>query len=185
MGIDKSEVEFHKMIQALAGACSHNLDGFTVELYDRALSPYGYDRANSAMWEIFTTRRGGDRFPSVGDILEKMGINISPRAIAVDCANLIFFAFNKWKNGYTSRENFEDLFREHIGDLPWEVISRMGGYRALYKEWDEATDKTVLRAQVRDAALSLGEINRYEKNEFNQIAGDTRKEISSGKEKGD
>ena len=164
MALSREEMEFHKMLQALAVACGHQLDEFSMEVYDRILSPFGYDQVNAALWEIFGSRRGGDRFPSIGDIKVMMGVDYSPRSLAVDAANSIFWSFNKWKKTYCDRENFEQLYREKIGDLPWEVCSRMGGYQALYKEWCEAGDLSTLRAQVRDAALAYLDLNKLDQS---------------------
>lgn len=181
MAIDKNEAKFHQMLQALADSCGSQLNEFTIGLYDKALSPYGYELVNRGLWEIFTNRRGGDRFPSIGDIKEKMGVEISSRALAVDCANLIFWTFNHWKMDYTSNPNFDEFYRENIGELPWEVVNRMGGYRAVYREWNEASDLAILRAQVRDAAQSVLDIQRATKAQNPEISGSKNAQIEGKK----
>lgn len=171
------EKRFHQMLQVLASACDHRLDEITIALYDRALSPYGYDLVNRGLREIFESRRGGDRFPSVADIKEKMGVEIPARALAVDCANVIFWAFTHWRMDFCARDTFESDFRSKIGDLPWEVLARMGGYRAMYSEWNESADPAILRAQIRDAAQAFIDIERAGRAQ-NQLMGSKPKEIS-------
>lgn len=180
---DKHEVDFHKMLQILATHCHFQLNEMTISLYDRALSIYGYEEVTNALMEIFNTRRGGDRFPSVAEIKEKMGLEVSGRSLAVDCANLIFSVFNKWRDNYTSRPEFEDHFRKTIGDLPWEVLQRMGGYRVLYKEWNECSDLAILRAQVRDAAQAVIELTKANKlNEPLRVESRSPKQIGGKSE---
>ena len=158
--MNSDELRFHKLMNVMADQCNFPLNEFTIEIYDKCLAEYGYARVCVAMMDIFKTRRGSDRFPSVADILEKMGVVVSDRSMAVDCANMIMATFNKWRMDYTGREDFERLFRELVGDLPWTVVERMGGYRALYREWNECKDLSSFRAQIRDAAQSAIELIR-------------------------
>jgi hypothetical protein len=175
------EADFHKYLNVLAEQCNYTLSTATIALYDKTLSPYGYPRVNAAMVAIFKTRRGGDRFPSVADIMEKMGITVSYRSLAVDCANLIFATFNKWRLNFNDRPDFEDQFRKLVGDLPWEVVERMGGYRALYREWNECGDVGVMRAQVRDAAQAVLELTRASDNNDPAIEARDTKQIGGGR----
>lgn len=163
--MNSDELRFHKMLQVLADQCHFQLSETMVEVYDKCLAPYGYPRVCEALYEVFKTRKGGDRFPSVADILEQMGETVSDRAVAVECANLIFWTFTHWRMDFTGREDFETMFRTKIGELPWTVVQRMGGYRALYREWNECADIATMRAQVRDAAMSAIELTRAGKME--------------------
>lgn len=158
MKVDKDELEFHRLINILADQCEYKLTEQTLEIYDQCLKPHGYIATNEAIKQIFKTRRGRDKFPSVGDILDTMGLTVSPRALAVDAANTIFWSFVHWKMDFCHREDFAEIYQERIGVLPWITIDRMGGYRSLYKEWNESKDHSIFRAHLRDAALSLIEI---------------------------
>ncbi len=160
MALDNDEKKFHSMLVALAEQCGFALSTMNVEIYDRTLGPYGYQRVNAALWEIIKARRGGDRFPSVADVLAEMGEIISTKSLAVETANLIFWSFNNWRDKFDDREDFEALYRDRIGGLAFETVSRMGGYKAVYREWKEAGDLSTLRAQVRDSAAACVELAR-------------------------
>lgn len=175
---DRHETLFHQMIHVLAEHCNFQLNEVTVALYDDALAPFGYQRVVEAMKEIFNTRRGGDRFPSISEIREKMGVEVSPRALAVECSNRLFWVFNHWRDRFTELEDFEQKFRAMVGDLEWETVSRMGGYRAMYKEWSECSNLEVLRAQVRESALAILEIQKFDAL---QIQGSARQQIKGVK----
>lgn len=154
------EVKFHKMMQVLADQCHFPLSETMIEVYDKCLAPYGYGRVCEALYAVFKTRKGGDRFPSVADILEQMGERVSDRSIAIECANLIFWSFTHWRTQYVDRADFAELFQSKIGEIPWLVVERMGGYLALYREWNESGDVATMRAQVRDAAIAVIELTR-------------------------
>ena len=166
------EIEFHKMMNVLADQCGQPLDGL-IEMYDEELSPHGYERIALALKQIFRERRGGDRFPSVGDILEKINASASHKSIAINCVNRIFWTFYNWKLGYCGMENFESEFREKIGDLEWEVVSSMGGYRNVYKEWNEG-NHGFLRSHMRETAIAILDLkskSRIVSSENQKIGG--------------
>lgn len=173
------EQKFHQLLNVLAEQCHYQLSVATVAMYDQSLSKYGYPSVNSALMHIFKTRRGNDRFPSVAEILEAMGIEVSDRALAVGCANDIFWSFVHWRDQFTNREDFEDHYRSKIGHLPWEVVTRMGGYRALFREWQDTKDPSMLRAQVRDAAMSVLELTRADQNQQTlSVTGSNHKQVA-------
>lgn len=155
---NSAEIQFHKLLHVLASQSNYQLNEMTIALYDEALSEFGYENVLAGLKKIFLNRKGGDRFPSVADIRNAMGVDISPRTFAVDCANLIFWAFSTYRLNYCEREDFAEQFQAKVGQMPWNVIERMGGYRSLYNEWNEGSDRAVLRAQVRDAAMATFEL---------------------------
>lgn len=169
--IPEAEITFHKLLQVLADQCGYHLTEVTIALYDEALAPLGYEKANHALKEIFNSRRGGDRFPSVADIKDKLGINVSRKALAIEATNLIFWAFANWKLKFCAREDFEQQFKEKIGPLPWEVVYCMGGYEEIYDEFMSGRDPAALRAQIRETAMAVLELHKAD--DCYQVEGKT------------
>lgn len=89
-------------------------------------------------------------------------VMISPRARAIDAAVSILWAFENWKTQYCARPDFESQFTEKVGELPWRIVTRMGGYHALYSEWNKSRDLAIMRAQIRDMGLSIIEADSKE-----------------------
>ena len=180
--MNRDEKQFHSLLNILAEQCNYQLSVPTIAMYDQALSKFGYAKANTALEVIFNTRRGGDRFPSVADILEKMGVIVSDRALAVDCANTIITAFRAWRMDYYDREDFQQQYIGKVGLLQWTVLERMGGYRHGYKEWSDAADMGVFRAQLRESALAVIELTRAGHIDHDGLLEATQRKQIEGKD---
>lgn len=64
------KAEFLKRMVILAEICRHKLDEYQIELYDKELSPRGYDKLCKAIDSLIIKRKSNERFPSIADFRE-------------------------------------------------------------------------------------------------------------------
>jgi len=188
------EVEFFKMLNTLARVCDFELDKEIIALYDQKLSTYGYDNVCLALKEIFYSRGSRDQFPSIAEIVKNINSEVSSRTQSDHVANIILTTFRNWKLRHCEREDFEKWFVEYNGEIAWTVVQKMGGYRALFDEWNYCSNLSTLRAQIRDMATSVIELaKRGQLNvppalpkassdpRVNELVGNTLKQIGGKK----
>ncbi len=152
------EAEFLKMINVLARVCDFELDKEVLAVYDKALCPHGYEKITNALKDIFVTRTSRDPFPSIAEILKTARLEVSVKSQADNISSIILATFRKWSTRYCGDPRFYEWFVEHNGELAWAVIQKMGGYNSLYEEWNLTKNLGILRAQIRDAAMSVIEL---------------------------
>lgn len=144
-------MEQKRFLSALGGLAK--LVGFTltpelVELYDRGMRRFGYDRALKAVEEHIITRRGQDRFPSIGDLVRLIQPEENDDDAAVEVAGRIFDAIARF--GYWNPKEAQD----YVGEVGWLVVARNGGWAALC-EGTLSRNVPALKAQFREMALSI------------------------------
>lgn len=169
------EIEFQKMLNIIAELCNYQLTESVIEIYDKAISPFGYEKAVQALKDIAGNLRGGDKFPSVNDIRDRASDEISPKSRAIVASNMIIATFYGWKLDFIFLEDFQTKYKQMVGELEWETVSLMGGYRHLFKEFNEAKELSFLRSQIRDAAFSVIE----KRNKTRQVLESNTKKIEA------
>lgn len=124
------------------------------EMYGRTFSPNAIVHMSDAIDDLdFTSvmqtlnawARTEKTFPHPADIREKIKPEINPEDDAQDVANLIIGAIGKY--GYTNPESA----RMAMGELGWETVRRMGGWKSLC-ETVTLQNAATYRAQIRDYA---------------------------------
>ncbi len=63
------KAQFLARMGILAEICRHRLDAYQMELYDRILAPWGYDRLCKMIDKCIISRKSNERFPSVADFV--------------------------------------------------------------------------------------------------------------------
>ncbi len=179
--------DFLARLRILAKVCDYQLPMELLALYDRALSRFGYDRATTAIEEAIIQRRGNDRMPSIGDLVDRCSPQILETDSAVDVAARIWGAISKfgWANA--------TLAHDWIGEVGWHIVSINGGWQRIC-ETAQSKDVGVWKAQLRDHAAAalrrhkagvLGAAPKFGEtsisNRMSALVGDVMKNVGSTK----
>ena len=138
---------FLERLTLLAGTCDHRLAPVMIELYDRALRKFGYERAVAAVEAAIMERRGQDRMPSIGDLVSRCSPEILERDTAVEVSARIWSAIGKF--GWPGELDA----RGWIGEVGWYVVQVNGGWERLCRTAQEK-DVGTWKAQLRDHAAA-------------------------------
>lgn len=129
----------------LATIAGKELNEFALEAFMDALSDLDGEAVLESLKNWTRTNKG---FPYPADIREKVMPEIKPEDDAQDVANLVIAAVGRF--GYTN----PDRAQEHVGELGWETITRMGGWKHLCETLNHQNENTY-RAQIRDYASAV------------------------------
>lgn len=122
------EERFHRLLAILASRCRTELDELEIEIYDRHLSPYGYDKVCEALEGILIERSNTDQFPAIGMILNRLGDAITQKSLAMDVTNRIAVAIRvKGYNWSDKVSDFENDQLRVLGEIGVQVVKRLGG----------------------------------------------------------
>jgi hypothetical protein len=145
-----------KFVEALAGVAEMTgttLSEFIVEVFLRAIEPYGFDKGIGALKTWAYTNR---RFPAPADLVEI----IQPAAIAevtdedeaTVAASRCIKAVSKFGHQITK----EGLIRvkDWIGELGWAILEANGGFNRLCEGLKE-NDVPAVRAQFRREGIAI------------------------------
>ncbi len=156
--MDTHEERFHRLLALLSSRSHAEMDEIEVEIYDRILSPHGYERVNKAIEALIIERGPTDSFPSAGMILARLGVApASPRAIAMDVTNRIITAIGR--KGYNWSQKVPDFQADMLRVLGHDgvaAVRSLGGWEAVC-ELDKR-DPQRLRTWIRDSAAAVLEI---------------------------
>lgn len=148
-----------RFIEALTGVAELTQMTLTpniVNLYAKAVEPYGYGRAADALVKLAVNCRPGHGFPTIKDLLKEIDpqkhAEIDPEGEASLVASLIAGAVSR--KGYTCKM---DVLQEIIGTLGMEVVRLNGGWERICEELTHDNIATY-KAQWRREALAI--INR-------------------------
>ncbi len=157
--IDQDELNFHKLLNALAGLCQYELDDTIISIYDLTLQKsraYSYAKLCEAIEKIIVERNSRDPFPSVKQIAEiASGGRLKQKEVAVDVANTIVAYIGS--KGYTwpqVSDTFQCDLRKALGEIGHYVVLKYGGWVKLCQDANKS-DLTTFKAQLRDSALSV------------------------------
>lgn len=157
---DPHEEQFHKLIALLASRCQVELDEIELEIWDQKLSPYGYKAACIAIVTILAERSAGDRLPSVGDVLGRMGLQTTPKALAIDVTNKIAAAVGQkgytWRDRFKTDEEYQADQLRVLGEAGVEVVRRLGGWTAVIEFANG--NPSYYKTWVRDTAIGVIEM---------------------------
>lgn len=177
-----SEEKFFTILNTLARSANFELDQELIGIYDRFLSVHGYEKAFMALQDILVERNSRDPFPSVAEILRKMGENIGDKTIADDVCSRMLASMRKhgwpWPDGYFMEDttkwsaikktkdgniqHWVGTFKEAViiecGELGWAVFEKMGGYTPVCHEFGGTKNPQVFRAQLREICRSTIEL---------------------------
>jgi len=181
---NRSEFQFHKLINYLARRCEFTLDEEIIEIYDERLEPYGYDQVNYVIKEIIANRSPRDPFPSVKEIINQLEGSPSDKSLAVEVGSLIVSSIARrgytWSWGVNTKQglvfesrsenngtsvffdSFEEAVKHELGELAWHTIKKMGGWPTLVQQCMKSPME-VVRPQIRDVALSVIDSSRQGK----------------------
>jgi hypothetical protein len=143
------EQRFYTVLNALADLVPNfTLSKEQVILYANGLRDLGWKAAGDALEKIMRERKGGEWFPSIRDVREKIVPVIDDADDARAAAARIIAAVAKygWPNPVGAKA--------FIGELGWMVVEQQGGWAVVCQEMNEHTRGT-MQAQMRDLALSL------------------------------
>lgn len=137
--------EIKKQLVALAMIAGKDLNEIALAAFVEALSDLDQSAVLFALKDWIKTSKG---FPYPSDIREKLMPEISDEDDAQDVANLVIAAVSSC--GYTNPERA----REKIGDLGWETVTRMGGWKNICETLNHENEG-IYRAQIRDYAETV------------------------------
>jgi hypothetical protein len=152
--ITKAEADFHHLLNVFAHNSKTPLSQMLIAIYDKAMEPYGYERAVAAMNILIMECRSW-QMPTPHQIVEKINNKPSRISEANEVAGRIMQAISDY--GYTRGSEAHDF----IGDLGWQVVRRFGGWTSLCCDMGLTLDPSSSRAQMRDIALALMDINDH------------------------
>lgn len=168
----KPDELFLRNLNILARLSSMELSEDIIEMYDRALRPFGYARAARACEEVALERRSRDPFPSIAELREKIDPTLNPKAEAERTASAIITAVRRhgynWPQAFgdTSNESYR-MFRTElalaVGEVGVAVIDEMGGWSAVAQEVGATAELTTIRAQLGRLAMSVIERMKHGK----------------------
>lgn len=160
-GVDELEERFHRLLAGLAGLCKYELDVTIVELYDRAVSQYGYAVACQALEALISERGPSEPFPSIGAIRARMGVQITPKSLAMETVDKVAAAISSkgytWRDRFKTTEEFEQDMLRVIGPAGVAVVKRLGGWRATIEFANSNTQH--YRSWIRESVASIIETN--------------------------
>ncbi len=142
-----TQKQFVSRLAILAEFCGFNLSKEMVALYERALSRFGYEKATAAVEAAILERRGQDRMPSIGDLVNRCAPAILDGDSAVEVSTRILSAIRKF-----GHPNGADA-RDWVGEVGWHVVGLHGGWAAICQKVNEK-DLPVWAAQLRDQAAA-------------------------------
>jgi hypothetical protein len=142
-----SEQQFAKALYVIAKLSQFKLEDDVLGFYVESLRPHGLDAATKVVLGMTTEAKPGKGWPSVQDILNKMGHSELPdEAKAVDVSRRLEEAVRKY--GYNNWEKA----REHIGPIGEYVVGQ-GGWVDFCESLTDY-NLTTMRAQWRQMALA-------------------------------
>jgi hypothetical protein len=144
-----AEAQFYSSLHILGKLARFTFDeeGDLILMYDKLLSPLGYDRVNAALERIIAERRSNDPFPSVREIKAVLEESLSPEDQAPMIAGNILKAISQ-AGPYQQAK-----FRELVGDVGWRVVEMSGGLETVCQIHDREIGTN--RAQWTRLAESL------------------------------
>lgn len=152
--MNKHEERFHKLMAILAARCKTELDELEIEIYDRNLSKHGYEAICGALETILVERSSHDPFPPIGLILSRLGIQTTPRNLAIDTTNKIVTAIRtKGYNWADKVPNLDEDMRRHLGEVGLMVVKRLGGWMAVIELANGNPNH--YRTWIRDSAVAV------------------------------
>ena len=164
----KQEDDVINALFIIAELTQFNLSKTIAALYLESLRVYGLECAKATIMGLAKSAKPG-RWPSISDILEKMGrLELTDESKAVDVAARIIGAV-----GNFGRHNWEQA-RSHIGEIGEYVVANGHGWISLCDGLTNDQIPTV-RAQIREQALAAirkqknGTLDRAPK--FNELEG--------------
>lgn len=171
-----NQADFLARLGTLAKLCGVTLTTDIIEFYDKALRTEGYEKACRAIGHVIISRKGGERFPSIGDLIRLIRPVQDDSDLAIEAANRVVEAMTKfgWNNPGDAQK--------FLGEIGWYVVNRNGGWKALCENV-QSRDIQIYRAQFRELALSA--IRRHRLGlldvtpDFNQIEGVKREALPS------
>lgn len=157
--VDEYEERFHKLMTILAARCNTELDELEIELYDRKLCGHGYERVCQALENILIDRSSNDAFPSVGAILSRMGVQMTPKTLAMEVTNRIVTAIHTkgytWPDRFKTKQDFNNDQLRVLGEAGYALVTRLGGWAAVIEFANG--NPSHYRTWVRDSALAMVE----------------------------
>jgi hypothetical protein len=145
-----------RFIEALTGVAELTQMTLTpniVNLYAKAVEPYGYGAAADALCALAVNCRPGYGFPTIKELLKeidpKKHADVDPEGEASLVASLIAGAVAR--KGYTCKP---DALLEAIGPLGIEVVRISGGWARICEEMTPDNTPTY-KAQWRREALAI------------------------------
>lgn len=142
-----TQKEFLNRLGMLAKSCDFQITPDWIALYDRALRRFGYDRAIAAIEDAIIERRGNERFPSIGDLVQRCAPEVLDTDTAVEVAGRVWTAIARF-----GRYRAADA-ASWIGPVGWYVVEHSGGWGKIC-ETAQAKDVGTWRAQLRDHAAA-------------------------------
>lgn len=157
--ISKDELNFHKLLNALAGLCRYELDDVLIAIYDVNLRKvHSYSKICEAIEKIIIERNSRDPFPSVKQVAEMAsGGRLKQKEVAVDVANTIVSFIGSRGYVWPQTSNWGDFqieLKDALGEVGYWVVQKYGGWVKVCQDANKS-DLTTFKAQLRDSALSI------------------------------
>lgn len=153
--MDQAELKFHKLLAALATQTNHPLDEITIELYDRHLSQFGYEKVSNALEAIIIGRKSRDPFPSIKEIASRFVPELNENEMANMTANRVWQAVARF-GAYQWKEA-----RAWLGEIDSRVADTMGWEYLCKLETEQGP---FALAQLRDLAKAVHAVAETEPN---------------------
>lgn len=134
-----------EQIILLAAFAGRDMNQMLLDGYMKAIADLDHESVFRALCDWLKTSKG---FPHPSDIREKVKPEINPADDAQLVANLILAAIGK--HGHTNADRAKTM----IGDLAWETVKLMGGWKHLCEVIDNENEG-MYRAQMRGLAETV------------------------------
>lgn len=116
-------------------------------LYERHLKPYGYHQAALALEAMALKRSKREGFPTLSEIIAEIKPELSADDNAAEVGALIWSCISKFGR-YSPEEA-----RLYMGELAWEVASRMGSWEDICNA--KESERGIFVAQARELAKTV------------------------------
>lgn len=165
------ELEFHSLLAMFATQSKVNLSQVMLRVYDRAVEPFGYERACVALEKIAQEIKNW-QMPTPQQLIEKMESRPSKISLANEIAGKIFEAVDKF--GWSNSQGAKSF----VGDIGWKVVNSFGGWMTIC---ESSKDHGQMRAQMRDMALGFMDISEKAEmaEEFAHLSYEEKPQLNS------
>jgi len=150
-----TDAKWFNALQILATLSKFELSDQILELYDQALSSFGYEALERATREMIYNRNTNDAFPSIKQFREALGED-NYYQIAGKILNSIrthgrTLSMRDSHGKFQGHDNFNSLLKAEFGCIGAQVIKQVGGWQSLC-ESTKTKDLMFLQKTLSDMA---------------------------------
>lgn len=155
------EVKWFKALTSLATLCKFELSDDILELYDTALSHFGYETLEKITKEFIFNRNNNDAFPSIKQFREALmsedHYEIAGKILDAIRSKGRTLAMRDSNGKFHGHDNFNSLLIAEFGSIGAQVIKQIGGWQSLC-ESTKAKDVIFLQKTLTEMAKRASKV---------------------------